>query len=433
MHKHFRRTGAVLLGGVGVLALVASACSSSSHSSTSATTASPATTAATGASGSTGGSATSAPAGGSTASGSPYTMSFVGDLTGGNSENGQPELAAAEAAVYQINHDGGVNGHPLKITSVQDSQSTTTGAQSSVRTALGSTTTFTTGAMGGSQVAATASVYNSAGIPFIGVSYPVSALINSKNWFTLAPTGPQVAAGAVNGIKGLLGGSLAGKTIGFEGLAVPTVDNNLAAIKSLVQADGGKMGPIIRDPLTFTAWSSQAAQVANAHVSGFIINHDETSTAIVAKALVTAGVNVPIVSTEGASSDTLFKTVAAKNFYAVREASESAVAPGTVPANDAKAAGYGSASTLDPYFARQWGVIYAVANALKSCSFPCSASGLESALTSMGSYTVPDNVYLGPVTFTSSQHAGLTAAQIYSWDASKSMGVPTGQVFSLNG
>jgi branched-chain amino acid transport system substrate-binding protein len=418
MHNGIRRGGTALLVGVGALALLSSACSSSSHSSTTAPTAGS-------------GSGSSGSAAGS-ANGAPYTLSFVGDLTGGNAENGQPELAGTEAAVYQINHDGGVNGHPLKITTVQDSQSTTTGAETAVRTALGTNTTFTTGAMSGTEVAATASVYNAAGIPSIGVSYPVSALINSPNWFTLAPTGPQVAAGAVNGLKGLLGGSLAGKTIGFEGLQVPTVDNNLAAIKSLVQADGGKMGPILRDPLTFTSWTSQAAQVASAHVDGFIINHDETSTAIVAKALLVAGVTVPIVSTEGASSDTLFKTVAASNFYAVREASESAVASGTVPANDAKAAGYGSASTLDPYFARQWGVIYAVADALKSCGFPCSASSLESALTSMGSYTVPNNVFLGPVDFTSSQHAGLTTAQIYGWNPSQGVGVPKGQPFSIN-
>jgi ABC-type branched-subunit amino acid transport system substrate-binding protein len=411
VHNRIRRKGTGLLLGVGAIALVAAACSSSSKSSSSTSTTA---------------------SGSGSASGAPYTLSFVADLTGGNGQNGQPELAATEAAVYAINHSGGINGHPLKITSVQDSQSTTTGAQNAVRTALSSSTTFTTGAMGGTQVAATASVYNTAGVPFIGVSYPVSALINSPNWFTLAPTGPQVAAGAVNGLKQLLGGSLSGKTIGFEGLQVPTVDNNLAAIKALVEADGGKMGPILRDPLTFTSWTSQAAQVASAHVDGFIINHDESSTAIVAQALLTAGVKAPIVSTEGASSDTLFKTVAASNFYAVREASESAVAPGTTPANDAAAAGYGSASTLNPYFARQWGVIYAVANALKSCAFPCSASSLESALTSMGSYTVPDNVYLGPIDFTSTQHAGLTTAQLYSYDSSKGTGVPSGQPFALN-
>jgi ABC-type branched-subunit amino acid transport system substrate-binding protein len=413
VHYEIRRKGTALLLGVGALALAASACSSSSKSST-------------GSSNTTTASSSSANAG------QPYTISFVGDLTGGNAQNAQPELAGAEGAVYAINQAGGVNGHPLKFTTVQDSQSTATGAETAVRTALGTPTTFTTGAMSGSEVAATASVYNSAGIPSIGVSYPVAALINSPNWFTLAPTGPQVAAGAVNGIKGLLGGSLQGKTIGFEGLQTPTVDNNLAAIKALVTADGGKMGPILRDPLTFTSWTSQAAQVASAHVDGFIINHAESSTAIVAKALLTAGLTVPIVATEGASSDTLFKTVGASNFYAVREASESAVAAGTPPAQAAAAAGYGSASTLNPYFAREWGVIYAVANALKSCGFPCSASSLESALTSMGSFTVPDNVYLGPVDFTSSQHAGLTTAQLYSYDSGKGMGVPSGQPFSIN-
>ena len=78
------------------------------------------------------------------------------------------------------------------------------------------------------------------------------------------------------------------------------------------------MGPVIRDPLTFSSWSSQAANVASAHVDGFIVNHAESATAIIAKALGVAGVKAPIVSTEGASSDTLFQAVGAANFYAVR-------------------------------------------------------------------------------------------------------------------
>jgi branched-chain amino acid transport system substrate-binding protein len=403
------------MGGIFAATLVAAACgSSSSHSSTPTST------------GSTGSSQSGA------ASGTPYTISYVGDLTGGNSQNGEPALAAAEGAVWAINQAGGINGHPLKITTVQDAQSTTTGAESAVRTALGSKTNFTTGGMGGSSVAATATVYNSAGVPSISVSYPIAAVVNSPGWFTLAPTGSQVAAGAVNGLKGILGGSLAGKTIGFEGLNVPTVDNNLAAIKKLIQQDGGKMGPIIRDPLTFTSWSSQAAQVASAHVDGFIINHDESSTATVAKALITAGVKAPIVSTEGASSDTLFQTVSASNFYAVRETSEASVAPGSVPADAARSAGYGSASPLNPYFGRMWGIIYVAADAFKKCGYPCSTSSFDSALESLGSMQIPNNVFLGPVQFSSSGHAGLTTAQIYTWNASKGAAVPSGSAFSVN-
>jgi ABC-type branched-subunit amino acid transport system substrate-binding protein len=407
---------------VGAIALLAAACSSSSKSSTSSSATAASSTASTAATATTTGVAT----------GAPYTIAYIGDLTGGNGENGQPTIAAAEGAVYQINHSGGVNGHPLKISTVQDAQSTASGDETAARTGLGSPSTFTTGAVGGSSVAATASIYTAAGLPYIGTSYPISALINEPYWFTLSPTGPQVAAGAVNGIKALLGGSLTGKTIGFEGLAVPTVDNNLAAIKALVVQDGGKMGPIIRDPLTFSSWSSQAANVASAHVDGFIINHDETSTALIAKALGVAGVTAPIVSTEGASSDTLFQAVNLPNFYAVRETNSAAAGPGSGPALAAAAAGYGSASTLNPYFGREWGVIYVAAAALAKCGFPCSPSGFESSLEGLGNYTVPNGVYLGPIDFSASNHAGLTTAQLYSWNASQAKAVPSGSSFPLN-
>lgn len=369
---------------------------------------------------------------GSSSSLAPYTLTFVADLTGGNALDGQPALAAVQGAVWQINHSGGVNGHMLQIKQVGDSQSTAAGAETAVRSAVSNPVTFTSNALGGNELSGTAPIYSAAGIPSVSVAYPIAQLINQPWWFTLSPTGQQVAAGAVNGLKSLLGGSLTGKTIGFEGLNVPTVDNNLAAIKALVEQDGGHMGPIIRDPLTFTSWSSQAANVAAAHVDGFIVNHDEAMTAVVAKALVVAGIKVPIVSTEGASSDTLFKTVGASNFYAVRETSESAVGSGSVPAKAAQAAGYGAASTQNPYFAREWGAVYAAAGALHSCGSPCSASKFEQALTSMGSYTVPYEVFLGPVQFSSSQHAGLTTAQIYAWNAGQGAAVPSGQPFSIN-
>jgi len=409
----YRRGAKVTVAGV-ALTVMAGACSNSSHSLSSSS------------------SRSSSPTSAGVATGAPYNIAFIGDLTGGNGQNGQPTIAAAEGAVYQINHSGGVNGHALKISSVQDAQSTTGGAETAARTGVGNSVTFSTGGLGGSAVSATASIFTSAAIPYIGTSYPVAALINQPFWFTLAPTGPQVAAGAVNGIKSLLGGSLTGKTIGFEGLAVPTVDNNLAAIKALVTQDGGKMGPIIRDPLTFSSWSSQAANVASAHVHGFIINHAESSTALIAKALGVAGVTVPIVSTEGASSDTLFQSVNASNFYAVREANSASAGPGSVPAQAASAAGYASASTLNPYFAREWGVIYAAAAALGKCGFPCSPSGFDSALTSLGSFTVPNDVYLGPVNFTISNHAGLTTAQLYSWSSAKSKAIPAGSPVPLS-
>ncbi|HLY81753.1 MAG TPA: ABC transporter substrate-binding protein [Acidimicrobiales bacterium] len=411
----YRARAAIAVAG-GAVALLAASCSSSAKSSTSSTTAKVA----------------ASPTTAAVATGAPYNIAFIGDLTGGNGQNGQPTIAAAEGAAYQINNHGGVNGHPLKISVVQDSQSTVAGAETAARTGLGSSVTFATGGMGGSQVAATASIFTAAGIPYIGTSYPVDALINQPTWFTLAPTGSQVAAGAVNGIKALLGGSLTGKTIGFEGLAVPTVDNNLAAIKALVEKNGGKMGPVIRDPLTFSSWSSQAANVASAHVDGFIVNHAESATAIIAKALGVAGVKGPIVSTEGASSDTLFQSISAANFYAVRETSESATAPGTAPAQAASAAGNGSASPLNPYFGREWGVIYVAAAALAKCGFPCSPSGFATSLEGLGDFTAPNDVYLGPINFSSKNHAGLTTAQVYSWSVADSKAVPSGSPFPLN-
>jgi ABC-type branched-subunit amino acid transport system substrate-binding protein len=361
----------------------------------------------------------------STASGAPYKVADVVDITGGNSGNGLQTNAGAEAAAYAINHSGGVNGHPLDVTSY-DSQSTAQGTEVAFRTALSANPTVLTGGLSSTGDVAAASVQIAAGTPQVSSNYPVAQLQSQSFWFSVSPNPAQVAAGAVNGLKAQLG-SLTGQTIAFEGLANPAVDANYAAIKSLIEQDGGKVGPVIRDPLVFTSWTSQAGNVAAAHVAGVIINHDAAMTAVVAKALVVAGIKAPIVATEGANTDQLFQEVNAANFYAVRETIDPA--PGSPAATAAQGAGVtGSAS--GSFFEKAWAAMYVIAAALKACGYPCSASSFEAGLKALGPYTVPGSVLMGPVDFSHSS-TGLTTAQVWGMDPSSGKPAAKGPTFPL--
>src|SRR5205823_3361376 len=126
-------------------------------------------------------------------------------------------------------------------------------------------------------------------------------------FFSTSPLASGVGGGVANGLKSLFGGSLSGKKVAFEGLVSPAVDGNLAGTKTAVEAAGGTMGQVVRDPITFSSWSSQAANVVGSKADAVVVNNTDPNTATVAKALLVAGFTGPIISTEGANSDGLLK------------------------------------------------------------------------------------------------------------------------------
>src|SRR5579862_4697742 len=60
-----------------------------------------------------------------TASKAPYNIAVVAALTGAGSNNGIAGAAGAAAAIDYINSTGGVHGHKIKLTTLNDQSSTT--------------------------------------------------------------------------------------------------------------------------------------------------------------------------------------------------------------------------------------------------------------------------------------------------------------------
>ena len=93
------------------VALVAGACSSSKSST--------ATTTSTGSSG-TSGSATTTGSSGGKATGTPYTIGTISDVTGAEASSEGTTNATLQVWVQWINANGGINGHPVKLIAFDD-------------------------------------------------------------------------------------------------------------------------------------------------------------------------------------------------------------------------------------------------------------------------------------------------------------------------
>ncbi len=371
-----------------------------------------------------GGGGTSSGGGGSA---SPYEIAFIGDLTGGNSANSLGGQAGFNTAVKEINDAGGVNGHKLTVTPY-DSQSVVATHATVLRQALGTNPVAVSGLWLSGSTAGSASIFASANVPVVTSSYVVTGVDTIPYFFSTSPLGTGVGAGVANGLKAVIGGSLSGKKVAFEGLISPAVDANLAAIKAAVESNGGTMGQSVRDPITFSSWSSQAANVVGSKPDAVVVNNTDGNTATVVKALTVAGFTGPIISTEGANSDDLLKAASSSNFFVVRET--------VVPAPDAKlykdatAAGASPDKIAQSYFGKEYAAAYAIDKALTKCGDGCTATKFASSLKSVGKFTVPNSALAGPLDFSKSQ-SGLTGAQVWTWDSGKGVSVEKGSSFPI--
>src|SRR5262249_13888509 len=148
----------------------------------------------------------------------------------------------------------------------------------------------------------------------------------------------------------------------------------------------------------------------------------------VAKALLTAGFTGPIISTEGQNADSLLKAVSNPQFLVVREAHTPATTDKLY--KNAVAAGVSGDLTANPWFGKDYAGLWAVANGLAKSGDTCTATKFTWSLQSLGKFTIPNNALLGPVDYSTS-NSGLTTAQLWVWDASKSASVAKGPTFLI--
>ncbi len=358
---------------------------------------------------------------------STYTIPFVADLTGANATNGIGGQAGYNTAIKEINDSGGINGHRIVAQSF-DGQTDPATFSAQLRQAIAlNPPAIVTNALS-SETAAAVSIYQSSNVPVVTPSYTITGVDTIPYWLSTSPLADGVGIGTANGLKALLGGSLSGKTIAFEGLNSPAVDGNLAALKSRVEAEGGSVGTIIRDPASFTSWASQAANVVPTKPDAVVVNSPEGNNVTVVKALLVAGYTGPVLAAEGANSDTMLAAVNSPNFYTVRE--HTPPPPGSSLYNLAKAAGATDEQIIGSYFSKNYAAVWVIANTLKKCGDGCDATKFVAALHSLGKFTIPNDALTGPVDF-SERNAGLTTAQLWAWDPATKASVTRGTPFPI--
>lgn len=400
--RSVRRTCSVLAI-VGAVSLIAAACGSSDHNTSTQT------------------------AGSTRATGKPYEVSIPGDASGAFSPFAGSAILGMQTAFQTINDAGGVDGHPINFT-LFDSQSTTAGAQTAIRQALGTNPDVISAATLTTSLAALVPILQQADVPVVsnGTDPDLVAPGSTQPWFFgMGSYQPQVAVGYIDFLQKQRG-SLPGKRIA----TVAADSAGAAAVMKAFRVIAQQRGAIIvRNevvPLSgFTSFASQAANIVGENADIVVTVHISAGLAIIDPALRTAGFTGDIIGGEGAADDALFNKLADPKYFAGLP--YSTPQEGSVIANAADRYGHRSkGSAFNSGWNSGWAQAYVIAGAFKNCGFPCKRPKFTAAMESLESIKIPGDPTFAPVSFRPDKHFALSAYQFEVWDTAQKKIVPVG-------
>jgi ABC-type branched-subunit amino acid transport system substrate-binding protein len=239
----------------------------------------------------------------------------------------------------------------------------------------------------------------------------------------------QQADAIVAGMTQRLGGSLKGKKIAYVGLSVPYIDDMLAEVKQKVSAAGGSIGQVERFAFGTQSFATQAASIASSKPDGVLDTGTAPDTVLAVKAMLSAGIKVPLVSYAAGSDVSTLKAINSAQYSAL------AVAVPPVAGTDINTAatnlGFGDKTTGN-FFSIGWGQAALLVTGLQKCGATCSPSQLTAALQEVGTVDVASGALYGPMSVSADNHAALSKGQFLTWDDASSKSVNQGDPVSLS-
>ena len=373
---------------------------------------------------SSGASSSSSSGGGSSSGGSgEYQLGATLGLTGPIAGVATPYSTGIGAYFNYMNSHGGINGHKVKYTALDDATNVTTGVAnvrqlvttdhvSAVYYILSNVQDATAAYLAQNKVATVTQAVDAT------VVHPTQQYVFAGGIVEPDEATPMIQFGKTK-IPGVSSPKAA--VITTTSVALEELDKNLQSqAKSAGQSVIGNQ--VV--PLTATDMSSEAQQFAakkpDIVYSGLIATQEPSFVA----AMRQAGFKGPIIQYDGGSSFPLMKQLADPNIYFLFPTSfgHNAGPQVTIMQQAAKAAG----TSADAYFF-SFGYVqgYIVGQALKSCGYPCDGEQLAANLDKLTNFNT-GGLTFGNWNYSPTDHSGIQQVAFFAWDAAKKDAVQSG-------
>ena len=381
------------------LVLAVSACSSSKTSTNTGTN---------------GGSSTTAKSGGA-ASGTPYQVGFDSSLSGPYAANGVGQRNGFNAYIDYTNAHGGVNGHPVKVTALDDAADVSTAGANMTQLVVSDHVSVVAGWLLSNACGAAATIAAADTTPVL-CSAVGSNLINPVHPYVYSSRNLQAdeAKPMTTFAKTLVKSATPKVAIIIYGSAASS--GLQTALKAQVKSLGWNLVANENVPLTQSDVSAQASAIIAAHPDVIVGSLYDPLAVAFMRTLQAQNLNAPFIDYDGASLSGSIVPLKNPNFYVVSSTTLTGQGSGTGLSTYLAATQADNVSPTGPFVNVGYVQAMEVVAGLTACGFPCSGSAMQKAMDSLNLDT--GGVTTGPVTYTSSNHDTLDEFSIYGWSTS---------------
>lgn len=354
--------------------------------------------------------------GGSGGGSGTYEVGATLGLTGPIAGVATPYSDGISAYFNYVNAHGGINGHKVTYTAMDDATNVTTGVAnvrqlvttdhvSAVYYILSNVQEATRAYLAQSKIATVTQAVDAT------VVHPTQQYVFAGGIVEPDEATPMVSFGKTK-LSGVASPKAA--VITTTSVALQQLDQNLQSrAKSAGMAIVGNQ--VV--PLAATDMSSEASQFASKKpdvvFSGLIASQEPSFVS----AMRQAGFKGPIIQYDGGSSFPLMKQLADPNMYFLFPTSfgHNSGAQVKIMQQAAKAAG----RSADAYFF-SYGYVqgYIVGQALKTCGYPCDGEQLSANLDKLSNFDT-GGLTFGNWKYTPSDHSGIQQVAFFAWDPAK--------------
>jgi branched-chain amino acid transport system substrate-binding protein len=356
-----------------------------------------------------------------TAAKSPYLIGSTNHLTGLSAGYARPYVSGAATYFKWRNDNGGVNGHPIILNTLDDAQNPDRGL-ANTKQLLNDGILAMIGPAASNVAIPVLPVLSEAKVPTVAVT-GVEQIESNPYYYAVGIDISQSLAIAANFAKTHASGPA---KIAYLVVDTPSLAAARDATTKLVKSWGWQI--VANESFSFnsTDLNAQVRKIAAARPDYILTALTDTMAPIAISLLQNNGVKAPVLNYAAGNAESLFKKIASDQFLAVRDYVDP-TEPGdaTKPLREA-AAKYGTTGDMiSNSFTRGWIAGEVIATALESCADPCTGEEVKTALDKL----TLDTKGLGPkIVFTPTKKVGPDTGEMYRWDAKLGRAVEVGKL-----
>lgn len=354
---------------------------------------------------------------GSGGSSGAYKIGSTSDLSGPIAFEGSGLRDGINAWVKYINSHGGINGHQIDYTPLDDASNPTTGLANAKQLISQNVSAILGWGLSNVIVSAMPALEHG-NMPIIAQSLtsdqlsPPQKLIYGGDFTIAGEAAPEVAFA-----KTLLQkANVSSPRVAILGY-VSTVDAQFRAnAQKLIKDNGWTLTTTQVVQLSDTDITSAVQQIANSKPDVVISSVVDPQAILLVRGLRQAGIKSPVINYDGGSAFGTLQTLADPDFYVLRPYGFGTdTSPGIKTYNEATSAAGVKANA--PFVINGYTQGLALGAALKKCGYPCSNTAMVKALDGLGTVDT-GGVTVAPLRYTAATHQGVEFGVMYRWDTS---------------